>query len=36
MVGVFAWGDDIEKGEKDLRVRKELCYKKVTAWVDMA
>lgn len=36
MVGVFAWGDDIEKREKDLRVVKELCYKKVTAWVGMA
>ena len=36
MVGVFAWSDDIEKGEEDLRVGKKLCYPKVTARRDMA
>lgn len=36
MVGIFAWGDDIEKGKKDLIIVKKLCDKKVTVGGDMA
>lgn len=36
MVGVFTWGDDIEKGAEDLRVGKKLCHKKVTVGINLA
>ena len=36
MVRIFTWGDDIEKGKKDLIIVKKLCYKKVTVGGDMA